>query len=115
MSSISNTNIPYDVYESDNEIVVVLPLWGVNKESLNILLNKNILKIKWKREKPKLKDNLVPQKEDCYWWEFNTEIQLPLTVYFDKIKVVLTKENILIITIPKYQLPEDIKLTIEII
>ena len=111
----SNTTIPYDIYESENEIVVILPLWWVNKNSVIAKLNKNTLTVIWKRVKPQLKEDLVPQKEDCYWWEFEANIQLPLTVFFDKIKASLTSENILIITIPKYRLPEDVKLSIEIL
>ena len=110
-----NTSIPYDIYESENEIVVILPLWWVNKNSIDIKLNKNILSVNGTRQKPELKDDLIPQKEDCYWGAFATEIELPLTVFFDKIKAVLTKENILIITIPKYKLPQDVKLSVEVL
>lgn len=106
------TEIPYDIYESDQEIVVIIPLWWVKTDSINVFLEKNILKIIWKREKPKLKENFIPQKEDCYWWEFSTEIQLPLTVFFDKIKPQFTKENILIVVIPKYSIPDKKKLDI---
>lgn len=107
------TKIPYDIYESDEEIVVVLPLWWVKPESINVVLEKSTLKITWIRQKPNLKENLVPQKEDCYWWEFLAQIQLPLTVYFDKIQAQLTKENILLVTVPKYKLPENMKLEIK--
>jgi len=106
-------NIPYDIYESDQEIVVVVPLWGVKPESIDVYLEKNVLKINWTRTKPALKENLVPQKEDCYWGDFTAEIQLPLTVYFDKIQPQLTKENILLVTVPKYSLPEKMKLDVK--
>jgi len=111
----NNTTIPYDVYESENEIVVILPLWWVNKNSIEAKLDKNNLIVRGKRKRPELKDDLVPQKEDCYWWDFEAHIQLPLTVFFDKIKANLTPENILIITVPKYKLPEDVKLSIEVL
>lgn len=109
------TKIPYDVYESESEIVIIMPLWGVKKDSIQVSLEKNILNISWKRIKPELKDNLVPQKEDCYWWEFQTQVQLPLTIYFDKIKAKLTPENILLITVPKYTIPDELKLKVEMI
>ncbi len=107
------TSIPYDIFESDTEILVLLPLWWVKQESIDVKLNKNVLTIIWNRKRPELKDDLVPQKEEAYWWEFKVEIQLPLTVYFEQIKAQLTKENILLIIIPKYKLPQDIKLQIE--
>ena len=107
------TSIPYDIFESDIEIVVILPLWWVKQNTIDVKLDKNIITVIWNRQKPELKDNLVPQKEEAYWWEFQVDIQLPLTVFFDKIKAQLTKENILIITIPKYKLPKDLKLEVE--
>ncbi len=110
-----STTIPYDIYESESEIVVIMPLWGVRQESIDVSLEKNILHIAWKRVKPELKDNLVAQKEDCYWWDFQAQIQLPLTIYFDKIKVNLTQENILLITVPKYTIPDDLKLKVEMV
>jgi len=109
------TKIPHDIYESENEIVVILPLWWVKKESLDVKLEENLLIVEGKREKPELKDNLVLQKEECYWGEFKISIALPMTVYFDRIKPVLTKENILVINIPKYVLPKDIKLSVEVL
>lgn len=109
------TTIPYDVYESDAEIVVVVPLGGVSQDSIWIVLDKNKLIISWLRKKPHLKENLVPQKEDCYWWEFELQVQLPLTVKFEQIQPVLTKENVLVVTVPKYKLPEQMKLEVKMI
>lgn len=109
------TTIPYDIYESEEEIVVIMPLWGVKKETIQVSLEKNKLNIYWKRVRPELKDNLVPQKEDCYWGEFQAQVQLPLTIYFDKIKVNLTQENILLITVPKYTMPDELKLKVEML
>ena len=107
------TSIPYDVYESDAEIVVVVPLWGVSPETIWVVLDKNKLLISWERKRPQLKENLVPQKEDCYWWKFELQVQLPLTVKYEEIQPVLTKENILLITVPKYQLPDQMKLEVK--
>ena len=109
------TTIPYDIYESENEIVIILPLWWVAKDSVEVKLEKNFITINGNRKKPELKDDLIAQKQDCYWGDFQAKIELPITVFFDKIKAVLNKENILIITIPKYKLPEDIKLSVEVL
>ena len=109
------TTIPYDIYESENEIVIILPLWWVAKDSVEVKLEKNFITINGNRKKPELKDDLIAQKQDCYWGDFQAKIELPITVFFDKIKAILNKENILIITIPKYKLPEDIKLSVEVL
>lgn len=112
---MENTTIPYDIYESDSEIVIVMPLWWTSAESIDVKIDKNILSISWKRIRPKLKEKLVEQKQDCYWGEFHAKIQLPLTIYYDKIKINLTKENVLMAIIPKYTMPEEIKLKVEMI
>lgn len=110
-----STTIPYDIYESDSEIVVIMPLGWVAKDSISVFLEKNVVHVKWTRKRPELKDDLIPQKQDCYWWDFEAKIQLPLTVYFDRIQPSLTKENILILVIPKYKLPDNLKLEIQLL
>ncbi len=105
--------IPKDIYVSDDEMVVVVPLWGVKKDSLDIVLEDDKLIISGYRQKPVLKDNLVLSLEECYWWDFSLQIDLPSDVYYDKIYSKLTPENILIIIIPKIRKPKKIKIDIQ--
>jgi len=109
----TNPYIPYDMYESQQEIVIIMPLWWVKKESLILKIEDYKLIIKWERELIKLKDNLNPIKEECYWWTIEQRIDLPPQIYFDKIHSKLTPENILQIIIPKALVPEKITLEIE--
>ena len=106
-------SIPYDIYESPNEMVVVMPLGGVNKESIEISIDDYRLVIKWTREKIVLKDDCVPLKEECYRWELEQKIDLPPQAYFDKIHSKLSIDNILQIVIPKSIVPEKIELEVE--
>ncbi len=105
--------IPYDIYESPQEIVILLPLWWVKKETLSLSIKDYRLVILWERIKPKLKDHLVPLKEECYRWPINQMIDLPPQVYFDKIHSKLTADNTLQIIVPKALIPEKIKLEVE--
>ena len=105
-----NINIPLDVYESPEEIVIVFPLGGVKKESISIWLEKTILFIKWDRQPPEIKDTLKPIVQECYWWEFVREIELPSNIYFEKIKSTMTPDNVLIINIPKIIIPEKLEI-----
>lgn len=105
--------IPYDIYESPQEIVIILPLWWVKKESLQLSIKDYRLVLSWERIKPKLKDNLIPLKEECYRGPINQIIDLPPQVYFDKIHSKLTADNILWIIIPKALIPEKIQLEVE--
>ena len=105
--------IPYDMYESSQEIVIIMPLWWVKKETLNIKIEDYKLFIEWERIFTELKDNLVPVKEECYRWEILQRIDLPPQIYFDKIHSKLTAENILQIVIPKAIVPSKISIEIE--
>ncbi len=106
-------NIPYDIYESPNEMVIVMPLGWVNKESIDISIDDYRLVIKWLREKIVLKDDCVPLKEDCYRGELEQKIDLPPQAYFDKIHSKLSIDNILQIVVPKSVVPEKIELEVE--
>lgn len=105
--------IPYDIYESPQEIVILLPLWGVKKETLKLNIKDYRLVITGERIKPKVKDNLISLKEECYRWPIDQVIDLPPQVYFDKIHSKLTSDNTLQIIVPKALVPEKIKLEVE--
>lgn len=115
MEKMSNNNveIPMDVYESKEEILVMMPLWGVDKSSIEVILENTSIKVKWKRNQPKIKDNMVIAKQECYWWDFGKTINLPQNVYFEKIHTKLTSDNILLIVVPKVIIPDKVKLDIQ--
>jgi HSP20 family molecular chaperone IbpA len=102
-----------DIYSSNEELLIIIPLWGVEKSSINLSLETTNLIIKWNRSIPTVKDNLLPIQQDCFRWNFEKTIELPQNVYFDKIHSKLTNENILIIVVPKVVIPEKIRLEIE--
>jgi len=112
-SKIKTPNIPYDIYESPQEIFIVVPLWWVNKKSINLELKDYRLCIHWERVVYNTKDDLIPLKQECYRWPIELQIDLPPHVYFDKIHSKLTDSNILEIIIPKSLSPDQIKLEIE--
>ena len=106
-------DIPYDIYESPNEVVIIMPLWWVKKESLELKIEDYRLVIHWMREKIDLRDDFIPLKENCYRWEINLIIDLPPQSYFDRIHSKLTSDSILQIVIPKAIVPDRIDLQIE--
>ncbi|MDR2541789.1 MAG: Hsp20/alpha crystallin family protein [Candidatus Peribacteria bacterium] len=59
-------NIPYDIYESPQEVVIILPLGSVKKESVEVKIADYRILIKGTREKPKLKSSCLPVQEECY-------------------------------------------------
>lgn len=108
-----NLNIPYDIYESPQEIVILMPLGWVDKSSIKLDIKDYKLVITWKRSKSQVKDNLIPIKEECYRWDIGQIIDLPPQVYFDKIHSKLTLNNTLEIIVPKALVPDKIKLEVE--
>lgn len=116
MSTPSERNslkIPYDIYESPSEIFIIIPLWGVKKESLQLEIKEYKLHISGIREKINIKESLNPVRQQCYRGEVHEIINLPNHIYFDKIHSKLTPENILQIIIPKAVVPNHIKVDIE--
>ena len=105
--------IPYDIYESPQEIVILLPLGWVKKDTLKLTIKDYRLVISGERIKPKIKDHLIPLKEECYRWPIDQIIDLPPQVYFDKIHSKLTPDNTLQIIVPKALVPEKISLEVE--
>lgn len=106
-------SIPYDLYESPQELVIILPLWGVKKESISLEIKDYRLLIVGERVRPLLKDAFIALKEDCYRGKIEQLIDLPPQVYFDKIHSKLSIDNILQIVVPKALVPEKIALEVE--
>lgn len=104
----TQVDIPMDVYESTTELVVIMPLGGVAKRSIKLSLEGNNLTLAGSREKPSMKDTLMPIQEKCFWGAFEKVIALPSSVYFDRIHSELSKDNVLTIIIPKVIVPERI-------
>jgi len=106
-------DIPVDLYDSPQEFVVVMPLWGVQKSSVHLYLEKDILVIIGERKVPTLKKNLTQTMGSCFRWSFQRKIKLPGSVAFDRIHSQLTSENILVVVVPKVILSEEIQVDIE--
>ena len=64
---MNTPTIPYDMYESPQEVIIVLPLGGVKKESVEVKIEDYRILIKGERNRPKLKENCLPIQEECYW------------------------------------------------
>lgn len=106
-------HIPYDMYESSQELLIIMPLGGVKKESLSLKIEDYKLLIEGERSNPEVKENLVSIREECYWGKLHQIIDLPAQIYFEKIHSKLTPENTLQIIIPKALVPEKIVIEIE--
>ena len=75
-------HIPYDMYESSQELLIIMPLGGVKKESLSLKIEDYKLLIEGERSNPEVKENLVSIREECYWGKLHQIIDLPAQIYF---------------------------------
>ena len=108
-----SVQIPSDIYESSKEMVVILPLAGVSKSDILLTLNQYELTITGTRTRPRLKSDITNVQEECYRGDFTQTINLPQWVFFEKIHSHFGADNILTITIPKLQIPEQIKIIVD--
>ncbi len=109
---MSGVQIPMDVYESPREIVIIVPLGWVQKKSVEMYFDDYKLIITGKRTQPKIKEDLSPLQEECYWGDFHQEVQLPPHIYFDRIQSSISPENVLQIVVPKSLRPDKMKVDI---
>lgn len=108
------TDVPYDLYETPQEIVVIMPLWWVTKESIRLSREQHHIRIEATRSAPTLKDGATPRMERAFWWPFAQRIELPqIPLHYQDVVSRLSPENILTVIIPKSIQPEQIALHIE--
>ncbi len=58
--------IPYDVYESEQEIAIILPLGGVKKDSIELSIRHEILTITGERTAPQVRKDFLPLQQECF-------------------------------------------------
>lgn len=100
--------IPYDVHDTWQEFVIIMPLGWVRKDSIHVALGEQELTIKGERSQPSLKEGSVALNAYCFWGVFQQVVPLPGSINIDQIRSELTPENILLIILPKLIKPEAI-------
>ena len=88
-----------DIYQTDSDLIIQSAVAGVDLKDLDISIDKDLVLIKGKRNRPNKEKGDYFCKE-CYWGTFSRKIILPVEVNCDKIQAVL-KKGILTIQIPK--------------
>lgn len=94
--------IALDIVESDDELLIVAPVAGIDLEDIDIFMNNSVLTIRWTRQKPSeiyTSDHILRNSE-CFWGKFVRNVILPENLDFNKIKAVM-ENNLLVLRIPK--------------
>lgn len=89
-----------DVFQNDDEIVIIAPIAGVRKEDLDIAINDEMVTVKGTRKPTSVPHDDHYYLQECYWGPFSRNYILPIAVLHDKAKASL-KDGLLTITIPK--------------
>jgi len=100
-----------DMYQTDEELVILSTIAGVKREDLNIYLEGEILFIEGERKKP-IQENGDYFLQECYWGKFSRKIVLPVEMNPEKISATF-KDGILIIRIQKISKERKRKIKIE--
>lgn len=94
--------IALDIVESDEELLIVAPVAGIDLDDIDIFMNNSVLTIRWVRVKPAevYTQDHVLRNSECFWGKFVRNVILPENLDFNKIKAVM-ENNLLILRIPK--------------
>jgi len=100
-----------DVYQTENELVVVSAIAGIKAADIDILLEKDILSIQGERRKP-AQENGDYFFQECFWGRFARQIILPVEVDPNWVDAKL-KDGVLIIRMPKIMRDKKRKISIK--
>jgi HSP20 family protein len=100
-----------DMYQTEEELVILSTIAGVKREDLNIYLEGEILFIEGERKKT-IQENGDYFLQECYWGKFSRKIVLPVEINPEKISATF-KDGILIIRIQKISKERKRKIKIE--
>jgi HSP20 family protein len=87
-----------DMYQTDDEIIILSAIAGVKLEDLNLFLEGDILFIEGERKKPS--EEGEPLLQECYWGKFSRKIVLPTEINPERISASF-KDGILTIRVQK--------------
>ena len=100
LSEEEEGRLTVDVYQTDDEIVIVAPVAGVSPDDIDISLSGDMITIKGKREMNPKENEVDYLYQECFWGSFSRTIILPSEIDPEKVRATL-KEGILKIHLPK--------------
>lgn len=94
--------VALDIIETRDAFFIVAPIAWVELEDIDVTLNKNLLTIKGRREKPDIYHESWAEirTSECFWWDFIRNVILPENLDFDAVKAQMD-DNLLVIQIQK--------------
>ncbi len=93
------SNMPLDMYETPDEVVVITALPGVKSEDVNIQFNDGRLVIDANIPAPKI-ENATWHYREVMYGQYHREIALPVRINTDKVEATL-HDGLLTLHLPK--------------
>ena len=101
-----------DVYQTENEIIVLTMIAGVHPDNLSINITRDSISIKGKREENQSIDKENYFVQELYWGTFSRSISLPEEVNLEEAEAI-EKHGLLIIKLPKIDKNRETKLKVK--
>ena len=89
-----------DIYETGDEIIVLVDLAGVKEDEIDLIVDKNILMIQGQRKEPRRASEMSYHRQEILWGPFGKGVPLPDAVNFSRIRATY-EEGFLEIVLPK--------------
>ncbi len=113
-SKSAHFELTVDVYNFPEKICLVAPVAGVDRDSIALSLKDDVLYIRGHIENPYGDSGEYAHTEECTWGAFERPIILPKEVALKDISAKVTKEYILIVTVPKLEKDMEKVIRVEI-
>jgi HSP20 family protein len=101
-----------DVYQTEEFLVLQSAIAGVKPDSLDIVIENDMVSIKGNREKPEESGQRNYFYQECFWGPFSRQIILSVEVDPSRAEALL-KEGILTIRLPKIERDKKRKLVVK--
>jgi len=100
-----------DMYEMEDEVVVVVDLPGLNQKDIHLSISGDMLTIRGERPWNPLAEERGYQRGERWFGQFQRMLPLPMPVHSDQVKAAY-REGVLTVTLPKTEAvkPKEIKI-----
>lgn len=104
--------LPVDVYQTPNEIIVKTLVAGVRPDDLDISITRDMVIIKGKREESRGVESEDFFHRELYWGSFSRTVVLPQEIEVEEAEAI-ERHGLLIIKLPKIDKNRQTKLKIK--
>jgi HSP20 family protein len=102
---------PMDIYETEDDLVVVMEIAGMRTEDIHVLFEKDLLSITGRRTESSYASKTRLHQMEIDYGDFERTLRIPFPLKVDEIRATY-RGGFLIITVPKRK--EPISKTVEV-